>query len=236
VITATVFLNGDYSDGDFDRRVAAAGQILLAADGGAARLAELGLRPDAVVGDLDSLSDKVARRLAAEGVTFVRFPVRKDQTDAELAVDHAAGLGAGRVILAGALGGMLDHELGHIAVLRRLAQDGIAAELVAPTLWATVLCAPADMTLRMARGRRFSLQALTAEARVSLEGFDYPLSDHPVRADTCLGLGNRVVADEPRVRVHAGHALVMVSGDGSRVEAQRQADSRGAARRETGRG
>jgi thiamine pyrophosphokinase len=151
-------------------------------------------------------------------------------------VDHAAGLGAGRVVLAGALGGMLDHELGHIAVLRRLAQQGIAAELVAPTLWATALCAPTELTLGGVRGRRFSLQALTDEVRVSLEGFDYPLSDHPVRADTCLGLGNLVVADEPCVRVHAGHALVMVNGDGSQVEARRKIASRAVAGREAGRG
>jgi thiamine pyrophosphokinase len=236
VITATVFLNGDYSDPGFDRRVAAAGQILLAADGGAARLAELGLRPDAVVGDLDSLPDEVARHLTAEGVPLVRFPVRKDQTDAELAVDHAAGLGAGRVVLTGALGGMLDHELGHIAVLRRLAQDGIVAELVAPALWATVLCAPAELSLAGVRGRRFSLQALTDEVRVSLEGFDYPLNDHPVRADTCLGLGNLVVADEPRVVLRAGQALVMVSGDGSTVEAWLNDGSRASARRKTGPG
>jgi thiamine pyrophosphokinase len=219
-LTATVFLNGEYTDAAFDRELAARGGLLLAADGGAARLAALGLRPQAVVGDLDSLPAGVAEELHAAGVPFVRFPVRKDQTDAELAVDHAVSLGAGRIVLTGALGGMLDHELGHVAVLRRLARNGVTAELVAPSLWATVLVAPSAVLLTGAAGRRFSLLALSSDVRVTLRGFDYELASERVPVETCLGLGNRIVADEPLVRLHDGQALVIVAGDGSRVIAR----------------
>jgi thiamine pyrophosphokinase len=219
-LTATIFLNGDYSDAAFDRRLAARGGLVIAADGGAARLAALGLRPQAVVGDLDSLPVEVADELHAAGVPFVRFPVRKDETDAELAVDHAVSLGARRIVLTGALGGMLAHELGHVAVLRRLAEEGVTAELVAPVLWATVLVAPFAVLVTGAAGRRFSLLALTADVRVTLRGFDYELADQRVPAETCLGLGNRIVADEPLVRLHVGQALLIVAGDGSTVAAQ----------------
>jgi thiamine pyrophosphokinase len=219
-LTATIFLNGDYADAGFDMEVAARGGLLLAADGGAARLAALGLRPQAVVGDLDSLSTEVADELRAAGVPFVCFPVRKDQTDAELAADHAVSLGARRIVLTGALGGMLDHELGHVAVLRRLAQNGVTAELVAPTLWATVLAAPSAVRLTGADGRRFSLLALTGDVRVTLQGFDYELTDERVPVETCLGLGNRVVGHAPLVRLHAGQALLIVAGDGSTVAAR----------------
>jgi len=217
VITAVVFLNGEYGDEAFDRRLAAGARFLLAADGGAARLVALGLRPHAVVGDLDSLSEEIARRLGADGVEFVRFPTHKDRTDAELAVDHAVGLGAERVVLTGALGGMLDHELGHVAILRRLVRAGTAAELAAPMVWGTVLGAPVAVRLAGAQGCRFSLLSLTPESRVTLEGFEYGLAADPVSAETCLGLGNHVVADAPLVRLHSGEALVLVQGDGSRV-------------------
>jgi thiamine pyrophosphokinase len=217
VTTVTIFLNGQYTDAEFDRRVAERSDVLLAADGGAARLAALGLRPEAVVGDLDSLAGEVARELRAAGVTFERFPVRKDQTDAELAADRAVGLGAERVVLTGALGDMFDHVLGHVAVLRRLVRKGVTAELVAPTVWATVLCGPAAARLIGVAGRRFSLLALAPEAVITLLGFEYELTAKLVRADSCLCLGNRVEADEPLVRVHDGEALLMVDGDASRV-------------------
>jgi hypothetical protein len=71
-----------------------------------------------------------------------------------------------------------------------------------------------------ARGRRFSLLALTSRARVTLRGFDYELEAGRVLAVTCLGLGNQVVADEPLVRMHAGQALLLVAGDGSQVAAR----------------
>ena len=108
------------------------------------------MTPHAVVGDFDSLDEETAERLRAAGVEFLRHPVRKDVTDGELAVDEAVRRGAGEVLLAGATGA-LDHTLGHLAILRRLAARGVAARLVAPDLTATVLIAPGRRGARRAR-------------------------------------------------------------------------------------
>ena len=89
-----------------------------------------------MIGDFDSLDEATAGALRTAGVEFVRHPVRKDVTDGELAVDEALRRGAGEVVLAGATGA-LDHTLGHLAILRRLASRGIAARLVAPDLAVT---------------------------------------------------------------------------------------------------
>lgn len=220
---AAVFLNGEYTDADFDRRVAACSDLVLAADGGAARLAALGLRPDAVIGDMDSLAADVAAGLAAAGVTFVRHQVRKDQTDGELAVGHALSQGAGRVLLAGALGTQLDHVLGHTAILRRLAREGIDACALSPHLWTTVARGSAELQLGGAQGRRFSFVALTACTSVTLRGFDYGLEGAEVEADTCLGLGNTVVSPTALVGLRSGEALLMVFADGLTVGAVRRA-------------
>ena len=98
---AVVFLDGDYGDPGWYRALVSRAGLVLAADGGARFLAGLGVTPDAVVGDFDSLDEAVVRRLEDDGVELVRHPVRKDVTDGELAVDEALRRGADEVVLAG---------------------------------------------------------------------------------------------------------------------------------------
>ena len=207
---AAVFLDGDYGDPAWYRALAARAGIVLAADGGARFLIGAGVRPDAVIGDFDSLGEADTERLLAQGVELLRHPVRKDVTDGELAVDEALRRGAGELALAGATGA-LDHTLGHLAILRRLAARGVAARLVAPRLAATVLVSPAAATLAAPAGTRVSLVPLGADARVTLSGLEYPLHAGVLPADACLGLGNHVAGPGAgRIVLHDGIVAVLV--------------------------
>ena len=172
-LLAVVFLDGDYGDPSWYRVLAARADILLAADGGAAFLAAEDITPQAVVGDFDSLDEAVAGILEDQGVELVRHPVRKDVTDGELAVEEALRRGAGEVVLAGATGA-LDHTLGHLAILRRLAASGIAARLVAPDLAVTVLVAPAEVVLAAPAGVRVSVGAARCRRDGHSRGFRLP--------------------------------------------------------------
>jgi thiamine pyrophosphokinase len=210
-LRAALFLNGEYAADDaFYRRIAGTADLLVAADGGAARLTALGLRPDAVVGDLDSLDAASLAALRAAGVRVVVHPVCKDETDAELAAAWAVAAGAGRLVVCGALGAGFDHALGNVALLRRQAAAGVDARLAAPDLTVVVLLAGQGMRLSAQPGTRFSLVPLTRRAVASLDGFEYDLDRAALRADRCRGLGNSVRRRGARVRLHAGAAAVLV--------------------------
>jgi len=206
-----LFLNGEYApDPGFYSRLAESADLVVAADGGAERLALLGLRPDVVVGDFDSLSGERLAELTAAGVRIVRHPVRKDQTDAELAISEALRAGAGIMDIAGALGGAFDHSLGSLALLRHLAGIGVAARLVEPALSVTVAVAPYRRVLAAPPGSRFSCLPLTRRTIVSLTGFDYELDHVALRADACRGVGNRVLRAGAEVVLHTGSAVLTV--------------------------
>ena len=213
---AVVFLDGEYSDPAWHRALAARADILLAADGGARFLVGLGALPDAVVGDFDSLDEATAEGLRASGVELLRHPVRKDVTDGELAVDEALRRGAARLLFAGGTGA-LDHTLGHLGILRRLAARGVAARLVAPDLSAVVLIAPAAVMLDAPPGARVSVAPVGEAATVTLTGLDYPLVRGTLPADACLGLGNHVSPEgSARVVLHEGTVVLLVDhGDES---------------------
>lgn len=212
-LCAVVFLDGDYRDPGWHRALAAAADLVLAADGGARFLGGIGVTPDAVVGDFDSLDAAAAQRLERAGVRLVRHPVRKDVTDGELAVEEALRLGAGRVVLAGATGA-LDHTLGHLAVLRKLATRGVGARLAAPGLSATVLVAPALVELAAPCGTRVSLVPLNGDAVVTLDGLEYPLDHGVLPAEACLGIGNQVAGAGPAsVALHEGVVALVAEAD-----------------------
>jgi len=220
---AAVFLDGEYGDPSWYRALAERAGVVLAADGGARFLISIGVTPDAVVGDFDSLSEGDAARLSADGVELLRHPVRKDVTDGELAVGEALRRGAGEIALAGALGAQ-DHTLGPLAILRRLAARGVAARLAAPQLTATVLISPAAVALHVAAGTRVSLVAMAGDATVTLSGLDYPLDRGVLPADACLGLGNHAAGSgDVCIVLHDGITAVLVEcGDVAfaRFEAQ----------------
>jgi len=206
---AVVFLDGAYEDVTYYRSWAAVAGLVVAADGGARFVLAIGGAPDVVVGDFDSLPPADAERLAGLGVATVRHPTRKDQTDGELAVAEALRRGAGELVLAGALGA-LDHTLGHLAILRRLAERGVPARLASPDLSVRVLVARAKVVLEAEPRTRVSLVPLGADAVVTLAGFDYSLARGVLPAAGCLGLGNFVDAPGAEIDVHEGAVAVLV--------------------------
>ena len=114
-------------------------------------------------------------------------------------------------MLAGATGA-LDHTLGHLAILRRLAARGVAARLVAPDLAVDrARRAGRRSSLAAPAGVRVSLVPVGGDATVTLEGFDYPLDRGVLPADACLGLGNHVAAaGAARIVVHDGTVVALV--------------------------
>ncbi|HOT22912.1 MAG TPA: thiamine diphosphokinase [Thermoleophilia bacterium] len=220
---AAVFLDGTYEDGDYYVAWALAADLVVAADGGGGFLAAAGLTPDALVGDFDSLDEAAVEEARARGARVVRHPVRKDQTDGELAAAEALRAGAGEIVLAGALGA-LDHVLGHLALLGRVEAGGTPARLVAPDLTVRVLTAPAIVSLDAAPGTRVSLAPLAGDCVVTLAGFAYPLVRGRLPGDACLGLGNAVAAPatpggrsgvplggQAKIDLHEGRVTVLVA-------------------------
>lgn len=97
----------------------AAGDLIIAADLGAAHCLRWGWRPDLVVGDMDSLPIKAQQSLQALESSFIIMPARKDETDLELALDQAVRRGADVIVILGVFGGRIDHTLANFLLLTR---------------------------------------------------------------------------------------------------------------------
>ena len=96
---------------------------ILAADGGLKHTRKLGIEPNEIIGDFDSLG------FTPPGAEV--FPVEKDDTDAMLAVRRGLELGYREFVLYGSLDGpRLDHTVANFQTLQFLADRGTVGYLV----------------------------------------------------------------------------------------------------------
>ena len=188
----------------FDRLVQPieAEDFVLAADGGLRHTEKLGLSPNEILGDFDSLG------FTPRGANV--FPVEKDDTDAMLAVRRGLTLGYREFVLYGSLDGpRLDHTIANFQTLQFLADRDAVGYLVGLDYILTVV---KDGCITFSAGCEgtVSVFCLGRDARgVTLEGLYYPLEQGTLTAGFPLGVSNHFTGAEATVSVADGSLLVL---------------------------
>jgi thiamine pyrophosphokinase len=212
---AVLVANGDPDPADV--RWLGDADLVVAVDAGAGWLAAFGRRPDALVGDLDSLDPALVAALEADGVTVERHPAEKDASDTELALAHVLRRGATSVVLIGAIGGeRLDHEIANLLLLASPMDAGTRPDLTAVRGGTRVRALrDADRAVLDAPpGTLVSLLPVGGDAHgLVTSGLRYPLNDESLPLGSTRGLSNVVVAEHPSVRLRAGTVLVIETAE-----------------------
>ncbi len=112
-----IFANGELPDLNKARLLLRAGDRILCADGGTRHALALGVRPDLIIGDLDSADEGVVQKFRNDGVKIESHPRDKNETDLELAIHTAIELSPKQIVIIAALGGRLDQTLANITLL-----------------------------------------------------------------------------------------------------------------------
>ena len=190
--------------GDFDAlaQPVEKDDCIIAADGGARHVRWLGLTPDIVLGDFDSLG------YTPEGAEV--FPVEKDDTDAMLAVRRGLRLGFREFLLYGSLDGKrLDHTVANFQTLQFLADHGAKGYLVGIDYIATVIREESIVFSERAEGI-VSLFCLGPDASgITLEGLKYCLTDGTLTCGFPLGVSNHFIGAQARITVRNGSLLCL---------------------------
>lgn len=188
----------------FDRLVEPVlpGDFIIAADGGLRHVQALGLEPDAIIGDFDSLG-----YVPEKGVVY---PVEKDDTDSMLAVRLGLEKGFTEFMIYGGMDGKrLDHTVANFQTLAFLAEHGATGCLVGADYLATVF---KNSTLEFPAGMEgdFSLFCLGADATgVTIRGLYYEVEDVTLTSAFPLGVSNHFTGAPASVCVKSGSLLAL---------------------------
>ncbi|HEY6532942.1 MAG TPA: thiamine diphosphokinase [Acidimicrobiales bacterium] len=185
-------------------------RIVVAADSGVAHAVGLGLRIDVAVGDFDSVDPALLATVEAEGSRVERYPVAKDATDLELALDTAVGLGAGRVVVLGGHGGRLDHFLANALVLAASKYDAVELEALVGSAVVTVVRPGPGIRFSGRPGQLVTILPVHGAAEgVRTEGLRFALHGETLIAGSTRGVSNELAATEAAVALTGGAVLVV---------------------------
>lgn len=201
---ALVIANGELPSADTLQELLAEYPLIIAADGAADQALARGIRPDIVVGDLDSVTPDGKGRVAQ--VVEVRD---QNRTDLEKAVEVAIQRGARTITIVGATGGRLDHTFANLSVLKTFA--GTADVRLRDDRF-DVRHAGDGCTLDVPAGTMVSLVANGTARGVTTGGLRWNLDGVDLAFGT-RGIHNEVVRPPVTIRVEFGDLFVFVSRD-----------------------
>jgi thiamine pyrophosphokinase len=187
-------------------------RLVIAADGGALKAEAIGMHPDVVVGDGDSLTPAAIGRLRREGVTVKLHPADKDESDTELAVREALDRGADGFVVIGAFGGLrIEHTVANLLLLclPELAGRAVLAD-GASTVRLMGVAGEDQTEVRGAPGDFVSLLPLSEQVSgVTTSGLRYELTDESLIQGPARGLSNVLLRPTATVSTQSGRLLVI---------------------------
>lgn len=195
-----ILCNGELDYGQETKRRIASYPALIAVDGGTNHCRQLGLRPHLIIGDLDSSTpDHLAY---FSDVPCKKFPIDKDKTDLELALEEFMLPAVEEATIFGALGKRVDHTLTNILLLSRF-----PGRLFIESKSERLLVIDRELTLSCKIGQTLSLIPLNgAVSGIYTEGLKWNLSNG-ILDKHFIGISNQTVDERVNILVEQGELL-----------------------------
>lgn len=184
------------------------GDFLVAVDGGLRHLRRLGIKPQLLIGDLDSVDASELAVIMDTGIEVQCFPPAKDQTDLELALEYVLKAGYTQIVIAYPFGDRVDHTLGNLSLLARpdLAEKTLSLDdgQVEARLLNTSDC------LSTQAGDLISLIAWGVPVEgITTTGLEYPLNDETLVPWQTRGISNIALAELIELDFKSGRLLAI---------------------------
>ena len=208
-----IFANGELPDLEAARALLQTGDYLVAADGGANHLLKMGILPEIVIGDLDSVDEDTLFQMTSAEVNIEQYSEDKDETDIELALHYAVEMQPSAILIVGALGGRLDQTLANLSILTDPTLPAIDIRLD-DGVEEAFFCRASAANGRQAeiRGRSGDTVSLIPwrgpVEGVTTEGLQWPLYSETLYPHKSRGISNAMLKDVASVNIQSGLLLV----------------------------
>ena len=209
-----IFANGELPDLEAARALLQPDDYLIAADGGANHLMEMGILPEVVIGDLDSIDEDTLFDFTAAEVDIKQYSEDKDETDIELALSYAVELRPSAILIVGALGGRLDQALGNLSILTDPTLSAIDIRVddgVEEAFFCRETAAKGGQA--EVRGRSGDIVSLIPwhgpVEGVTTEGLQWSLYGETLFPSKSRGISNVMLTETASIRIRSGLLLIV---------------------------
>jgi len=205
LLRAVIISGGDITDYSYIKNMLDKDDFIICADSGYRHASPLGVIPNILVGDFDSI-EKIP-----ESVECLRYPTDKDFTDTEIAVDYGRKKDFKEFLLLGTIGTRLDHTLSNILMLRTFLDNNEKAVII--NEHNKIQLINKDILLQENKGSIVSLLPLTTCVGVTTTNLKYPLNNATLSVGYGLGVSNIMLQNNAKITLESGEMLIIIAKD-----------------------
>ncbi len=176
--------------------------IILCANGGSDRALAAGIKPDYVIGDLDSVSENTRARLPED--RFIHRPSQYS-TDLEKTLDFAIEKNIESVVVVGITGNRLDHQICNLNILEKFCRR---LEITTVDDGGLGCFVREELKFEGEIGQGVSIFAFRRSEGITSEGLRYPLENAAMEWAVNDGLSNEIVENPVEIKVQKGVLFV----------------------------
>lgn len=186
---------------------------IIGVDRGAYFLYSNGIEMDCAIGDFDSVTKAEKERIVAKTKEIISCDaINKNETDTEMAFNFALNKQPKEILLFGVLGTRFDHSIANIQLLYSGLDAGIDCKIVDERN--EIQLVNSQLVIHKNRFKNVSLLPLTFEVSgITLEGFNYPLTDATIRIGESIGISNILNGEIGKITIKSGILQVIKSND-----------------------
>lgn len=201
---AVLIAGGCLEAADRLKKLASQCDAVICADHGLDYAEKLGIRPDVIIGDMDSVECEYSDLKA-----YI-YPARKDYTDSELIVDYAAENGYTQLYMFAFVGTREDHTLANLSFLCRYSE----LDAVVINDNNEIRAAKKENIIRGKKGDIVSIIPFGGNLEgITTYNLEYPLKNENLYFGTSRGVSNIMTENECRISIKSGSGLIIKSRD-----------------------
>ncbi len=189
-------------------------EYIIAADSGLKYIDELGLVPDMILGDYDSVEDGLLDKYRS--IDIKTYPREKDYTDTHIAIINALKTGASEIYILGATGTRMDHTFTNICNMKAALDRDVSCFICdSHNKIYLVNDGMGEVSISKAGqyGKYVSIVPLSEETVISLTGFKYVLEDYVLHQGLSICQSNEIKEDEALIKIKKGLLIVFETKD-----------------------
>lgn len=189
---------------------------IIAVDKGLETLHQIGIVPNHIIGDFDSIDTKILKSYQKKHQVMIhQYNPQKDNTDTDIALRLAISeLNSSSITIIGALGKRMDHALSNIHILKYALQAKILCQIVDDNNKIYLIENNVTLYRNKIYGKYISLIPLTSTVEgVTLKGFKYPLQNASLVIGESLGISNEMIEEVAYIEIKKGILIVIESKD-----------------------
>ena len=174
--------------------------LIVAVDSGTEQAYKLFLKPDLIIGDLDSIDEKTIKRAEKDEVQILKYETNKNETDFELALKYVIDKEIKDITIIGGEYGEIDHLFGVLTVIISFQEDQ-------QILWIhkdqSVLI-PNSKKIAIGSNVEFSILPFTNLKNLSISGAQWNLDNENIEFGKSVTLRNISIDNDIEVSVEDG--------------------------------